>query len=129
MVKYDELTRVGEAFRKGSFYVGMVNGFAFEKLAANPTETAEEDADKIVSDINRLPLINAGAFEFFTPIEWLNRGGEGRALICLVYLRREPKAITPEVQKQINFRAKTGTPLFRSTIKKVLSSPSWYEYN
>ncbi|EGN95875.1 hypothetical protein SERLA73DRAFT_187125 [Serpula lacrymans var. lacrymans S7.3] len=136
MVKYDELTKMGEAsvvmngetVRKGSFYVGMVNGVAFEKLAEDPPAHAGELADVIIADIDKLPLVNAGAFEFFTPVEWLANGGEGRSLICLVYLRRVPEAITPEVQQALNARAKRGTSLFRQTVKKVLNNPSWYEY-
>ncbi|KAI0929365.1 hypothetical protein AcV7_005240 [Taiwanofungus camphoratus] len=136
MVKYDDLTKMGEAwvtmngetFRKGSFYVGMMNGYAFEKLAANPPANVDAEVDEIIADIDKLPLINAGAFEFFTPYEWCRRGGEGRVLICMVYLRRNPKAITPEVEDIINHRAKAGTPLFRDTVKKVLGSPSWFQY-
>ena len=52
----DHLGRV----RKGSFYVGMLNGVAFERLAANPPPDVLEQFDEIVADVNKLPLVAAG---------------------------------------------------------------------
>lgn len=38
----------------------MMNGYAFEKLAANPPENVDAEVDEIIADIDKLPLINAG---------------------------------------------------------------------
>lgn len=40
----------------------MLNGYAFESLAANPTEDADTKVDEIISEIDKLPLINAGQY-------------------------------------------------------------------
>jgi len=138
MVKYEEVSRMGEGtiqmngetVKKGSFFVGMMNGQAFERAAAQNTLSPEVIAkrDEVVTDLDRLPLVNAGAFTFFTPIEWL-RGSEGRQIVALVYLRRKPEDITPEVKEHLNAGVRNGssTLLFRDTVKSVLPTPTWYE--
>ncbi len=94
----------GLVTRAASYGASMINAYFFDQMLRHDGEyKVASDMTRIVAIENELlpALKELGFFRLFNVTEWLRTEHHGRLLIALLYLRRNPEELTPEIKFQL----------------------------